>query len=100
MIRTTSVLLIGRGGGGWNPLLHIPKGFFFTLQSSKLTTTYMAERPRTDEREPWQRGRVLGGSTAVNGMTYVRGYEADYDGLEQAGNPGEFPPCIPGHRGP
>ena len=84
----TSILLIERGGGGWNPLLHIPKGFFFTLQSSKLTTTYMAERPSTGEREPWQRGRVLGGSTAVNGMMYVRGYEADYDGLEQAGNPG------------
>ena len=84
----TSVLLIERGGRGLNPLLYIPKGFFFTLQSSKLTTTYMAEPFPMGFREPWQRGRVLGGSTAVNGMMYVRGQQADYDSLEQAGNPG------------
>ena len=35
----TSVVLVERGGSGRNPLLYIPKGFFFTLQSSKLTTT-------------------------------------------------------------
>lgn len=46
-------------------MLYIPKGFFFTLQSSKLTTTYLAEPFPTGFREPWQRGRVLGGSTAV-----------------------------------
>ena len=84
----TSVLLVERGGRGRNPLLYIPKGFFFTLQSSKLTTTYMAEPFPMGFREPWQRGRVLGGSTAVNGMMYVRGQQADYDSLEQAGNPG------------
>ena len=84
----TSVLLIERGGRGLNPLLYIPKGFFFTLQSSKLTTTYMAEPFPMGFREPWQRGRVLGGSTAVNGMMYVRGQQADFDAIEQAGNPG------------
>jgi choline dehydrogenase len=71
-----------------NLLLYIPKGFFFTLQSSKLTTTYLAEPFPMGFREPWQRGRVLGGSTAVNGMMYVRGQQADYDSLEQRGNPG------------
>jgi choline dehydrogenase len=84
----TSVLLVERGGRGLNPMLYIPKGFFFTLRSSKLTTTYMAEPFPMGFREPWQRGRVLGGSTAVNGMMYVRGQQADYDALEQAGNPG------------
>lgn len=69
-------------------MLYIPKGFFFTLQSSKLTTTYSAEPFPMGFQEPWQRGRVLGGSTAVNGMMYVRGQQADYDSLEQAGNPG------------
>ena len=39
-------------------------------------------------QEPWQRGSVLGGSTAVNGMMYVRGQQADFDALEQRGNPG------------
>jgi choline dehydrogenase len=83
-----SVLLIERGGRGFNPLLYIPKGFFFTLGSKRLTTTYMAEPFPMGYREPWQRGRVLGGSTAVNGMMYVRGQEADFDELEGRGNPG------------
>ena len=39
----TSVLLVERGGRALNPLLYIPKGFFFTLRSSKLTTTHFAE---------------------------------------------------------
>ena len=84
----TSVLLIERGGRGLNPLLYVPKGFFFTLQSSKLTTSYMSEPFPNGFEEPWQRGRGLGGSTAVNGMMYVRGQQADYEALEQAGNPG------------
>jgi choline dehydrogenase len=84
----TSVLLIERGGRGLNPLLYVPKGFFFTLQSSKLTKTYMSNPFPSGYQEPWQRGSVLGGSTAVNGMMYVRGQEADFDALEQRGNPG------------
>jgi choline dehydrogenase len=84
----TSVLLIERGGRGLNPLLYVPKGFFFTLRSSKLTTTYMAEPFPMGFQEPWQRGRVLGGSTAVNGMMYVRGQQADFESLERRGNPG------------
>ena len=84
----TSVLLVERGGRGLNPLLYIPKGFFFTLRSSRLTTTYMAEPFPMGFQEPWQRGRVLGGSTAVNGMMYVRGQQADFASLEQRGNPG------------
>ena len=84
----TSVLLVERGGRGFNPLLYIPKGFFFTLRSSKLTTTYESQPFPSGYKEPWQRGRVLGGSTAVNGMMYVRGQQADFDALEQRGNPG------------
>jgi choline dehydrogenase len=84
---STSVLLVERGGKGYNPLLYIPKGFFFTLQSDRLTTTYTTEPFPTGFAEPWQRGSVLGGSTAVNGMMYVRGQQADYDALVAAGNP-------------
>ena len=84
---TTSVLLVERGGKGFNPLLYIPKGFFFTLQSDKLTTTYTSQPFPSGDTEPWQRGRVLGGSTAVNGMMYVRGQQSDYDALAAAGNP-------------
>lgn len=84
----TSVLLIERGGKGHNPMLYIPKGFFFTLKSRSLTRTYPARPFPMGYAEPWQRGSVLGGSTAVNGMMYVRGQQADYDALAAAGNPG------------
>ena len=84
----TSVLLVERGGRGLNPMLYIPKGFFFTLKSTRLTKTYEAEPFPMGYREPWQRGSVLGGSTAVNGMMYVRGQQADFDSLEERGNPG------------
>ncbi|MDQ3871584.1 MAG: GMC family oxidoreductase N-terminal domain-containing protein [Chloroflexota bacterium] len=84
----TSVLLVERGGRGWNPMLYVPKGFFFTLRSSRLTTTYLAEPFPNGYREPWQRGNAVGGSTAVNGMMYVRGQQADFDSLEERGNPG------------
>ena len=43
---------------------------------------------RTDRVEAWVRGKTLGGSSAVNGMVYNRGSQADWDGLEQLGNPG------------
>ncbi len=84
----TSVLLVERGGRGLNPLLYIPKGFFFTLRSDELTTTYTSRPFPMGFEEPWQRGRGLGGSTAVNGMMYVRGQEADFEELEGRGNPG------------
>ncbi len=80
----TSVLLVERGGKGFNPMLYVPKGFFFTLKSDRLTKTYQAKPFPQGYVEPWQRGNVLGGSTAVNGMMYVRGQKDDYDGLAKA----------------
>src|SRR3712207_6898383 len=56
---TTTLFRSERGGRGLNPLLYVPKGFFFTLGSSKLTTTYAAQPSASGFREPWQRGRVL-----------------------------------------
>ncbi|MCU1394857.1 MAG: Choline dehydrogenase [Ilumatobacteraceae bacterium] len=83
------VLLLEFGGRDTNPLLHIPKGFFFTLQSERYTYRYPTQPVGPGgQSESWTRGKVSGGSTAINGMMYVRGARADYDDIVQRGNPG------------
>ena len=84
-----TVLLIEYGGRGRNPLLHVPKGFYYTLRGDRYLYRY-ATNPvgPAGNHEVWLRGRVLGGSAAVNGMMWTRGAPADWDGLADRGNPG------------
>jgi choline dehydrogenase len=83
------VLLLEFGGGDLNPLLWIPKGFFFTLRSDRYLYRYPTQPIGPGGQvETWLRGRVTGGSTAVNGMMYTRGAAADYDAIVRRGNPG------------
>jgi choline dehydrogenase-like flavoprotein len=83
------VLLIEYGGADDNPLLHVPKGFYYTLRGTRYLYRYPT-RPVGPGQQPeaWLRGRVLGGSAAVNGMMWVRGAPADWDALAARGNPG------------
>ena len=84
-----SVLLVEAGGGDRNPLFHIPKGSGMLFENDKYmwhyTTTPFGPNPHT---EMWMRGRVIGGSSSINGMVYNRGNRADYDELERLGNKG------------
>jgi choline dehydrogenase-like flavoprotein len=83
------VLLLEYGGRDTNPMLYIPKGFFFTLRGDRYTYHYKTQPVGpTGQVEDWTRGKVLGGSTAVNGMMWTRGAKADFDGLVDRGNPG------------
>jgi choline dehydrogenase len=84
-----SVLLIESGGNDRSPMIRIPKGFGKMLGDPKLTWHFPV-RPIGPSRnvEEWVRGRVLGGSSAVNGMVYNRGDRADYDAMAALGNPG------------
>jgi choline dehydrogenase len=85
----TSVLLIEYGGGDVNPLLHVPKGFYYTLRGDRYLYRYPTKPVGPNQQpETWLRGRVLGGSAAVNGMMWVRGAPADWDALQARGNPG------------
>ena len=77
------VLLVEYGGRGLDPLLTIPKGFYYTLRGDRYLYRYA-----TKNHEVWLRGRVLGGSTAVNGMMWMRGAPADWDGLALRGDDG------------
>jgi choline dehydrogenase len=84
-----SVLLIEYGGRAVNPLLHIPKGFYYTLRGERYLYRYRTQPVTPDGAdEVWLRGRVLGGSAAVNGMMWMRGAQADWDGLAARGNTG------------
>jgi choline dehydrogenase len=94
------VLLIEYGGRGRNPLLSIPKGFYYTLRGDRYLYRYKT-KPVAPGHDPevWLRGRVLGGSAAVNGMMWTRGAPADWDGLAARGNPGwSWADVLPAYR--
>lgn len=84
-----SVLLLEAGGRDWNPLIHMPMGF------TKLTTPDVnwgfetVPQPRLNNRRMhYPQGRVLGGSTSINAMIYIRGNRQDYDTWERLGAAG------------
>src|SRR6185369_2819802 len=70
---SVKVLLIEAGGRDWNPLIHIPVGFMKLLDHPTLTWGYTAEAdPGTNGREiVYTRGRVIGGSSSINGLIYI-----------------------------
>ena len=94
----TRVILIEAGGRDWNPLIHIPAGFMKMLDHKTLTWGYKAQA--NEEREIiYPRGRVLGGSSSINGLIYIRGQPEDYDHWAQLGNRGwSWDDCYPFFR--
>jgi choline dehydrogenase len=84
------VVLIEAGGRDRNPLIHIPAGYVKLLDHPTLTWGFKAEAdPGVNGREIiYPRGRVLGGSSSINGMIYVRGQPEDFDHWGQLGNRG------------
>jgi choline dehydrogenase len=84
------VVLLEAGGRDWNPFIHIPAGYIKLLDHPKLTWGFTAEPdPGVNGREIlYPRGRVLGGSSSINGMIYVRGQPEDFDHWAQLGNRG------------
>ena len=94
----TSVILIEAGGRDWNPLIHIPAGFMKMLDHKTLTWQFMAEAV-DGRRIIYPRGRVLGGSSSINGLIYIRGQPEDYDHWAQLGNRGwSWDDCLPYFR--
>jgi choline dehydrogenase len=81
------VLLLEAGPSdrGWP--IHMPSGMGRLLSSDRFNWAYVSEpEPHLDNRRlSHPRGRVLGGSSSINGMMYVRGHARDYDRWAQAG---------------
>ncbi len=95
---TRRVLLLEAGGRDWNPFIHMPAGLAQLAGHRGLNWNYLTEpEPGLDGRRLyWPRGKVLGGSSSINAMCYVRGQPADYDIWAAAGNPGwEFANVLP-----
>jgi choline dehydrogenase-like flavoprotein len=85
----TSVLLLETGGNDRSPLIYMPKGFYFIMGGDKYASHYPTQPlAATGVAERWTRGKVLGGSTAINGLMWNRGWKPDYDAIADAGNPG------------
>ncbi|HKU96849.1 MAG TPA: choline dehydrogenase [Vineibacter sp.] len=95
------VLLLEAGGRDTNPWIHIPAGYFKTIGNRHTDWC--------DETEPvpglngrrlrWPRGKVLGGTSSINGLVYVRGQSADYDAWQDRGCAGwSFADVLPYFR--
>ncbi len=84
------VILLEAGGRDTNPWIHIPVGYFKTIHNPKVDWCYKTEPdPGLNGRSiEWPRGKVLGGSSSLNGLLYVRGQPQDYDRWRQMGNTG------------
>ena len=84
------VLLLEAGPRDTNPWIHIPLGYGKTMFDSRINWKFESEPvPGLGGRRVKQpRGRVLGGSSSINGLLYVRGQREDFDDWAARGNPG------------
>ena len=92
------VLLLEAGNPDSNPWIHVPVGYFKTMHNPKFDWCYKTDPdPGIDNRRlQWPRGKVLGGSSSINGLLYVRGQHQDYDRWAELGNRGwDFASVLP-----
>ncbi|WP_442135811.1 GMC family oxidoreductase [Rhizobium leguminosarum] len=86
----TRVLLLEAGGSDRYHWVHVPIGYLYCMGNPR--TDWMmrtaAEAGLNGRSLHYPRGKLLGGCSSINGMIYMRGQAADYDGWRQAGNSG------------
>ena len=87
---SVKVVLLEAGGRDTSPLIHVPAGYIKLLDHKKWTWMYYAEADEGVNNRSilYPRGKVLGGSSSINGMIYVRGQPEDFDHWAQLGNRG------------
>ena len=97
----TRLLLLEAGGEDRNRWIRIPLGFGKTFADPSVNWCYETEPDpgAGDRRVFWPRGKVLGGSSSINGMVYIRGQAEDFDHWRQLGNTGwSFDDVLPYFR--
>ncbi|MBN8905918.1 MAG: choline dehydrogenase [Rhodospirillales bacterium] len=84
------VVLLEAGGEDRNLWIHVPLGFGKTFADPRVNWCYETEPDpgAAGRRIFWPRGKVLGGSSSINGMVYIRGQHEDFDLWRQMGNAG------------
>jgi choline dehydrogenase len=95
------VLLLEAGGHDRHVWIHVPLGYGKLFNDRRVNWLYASEpEPELDNRRIIQpRGKVLGGSSSINGLLYIRGQHADYDHWRQLGNTGwSFDDVLPYFR--
>lgn len=81
------VLVLEAGGQSKNFWMHLPVGYFRTIYDPRYSKLFELEKQAcTDNRTiVWPRGRVLGGSSAINGLLYIRGQHEDFNDWDAGG---------------
>ncbi|HXZ60103.1 MAG TPA: GMC family oxidoreductase N-terminal domain-containing protein [Steroidobacteraceae bacterium] len=98
---TERLLLLEAGGSDRSPWIQVPIGYGRTFNDPRFNWMYQAEPDPTlgNRSQFWPRGKVLGGSSSINAMVYVRGQPGDFDDWAAAGNPGwSFQELLPYFR--
>ena len=85
-----SVCLLEAGGSDWRFFVQVPIGYGKTYYQRAVNWMFHTENEPGLGNRPsyWPRGKVLGGSSSINAMVYIRGHRQDYDDWAAAGNPG------------
>jgi choline dehydrogenase len=93
-----TVALLEAGPRDLNPWIHVPAGYYRNILNPSITWQFgCGPEPHLGNRMVnWPRGRVLGGTSAINGLLYVRGQAADFNHWRQLGNVGwSYEDCLP-----
>ena len=95
------VLLLEAGPRDTNPWIHVPLGYGRLFSDARVNWLYQTvPQSELNDRVIYQpRGKVLGGSSSINGLVYIRGQQADFDGWRQLGLSGwSFADVLPYFR--
>ena len=84
------VLLLEAGGSDRNFWLKLPVGYYRTIFNERFSRLFKTEPHETTGGRPivWPRGRVLGGSSSINGLIFIRGQHEDFDDWDRLGASG------------
>jgi choline dehydrogenase len=98
---TCRVLVLEAGGQDRNFWLKLPVGYFRAIYDPRFSRVFETEPSEGDGFRgiPWPRGRIVGGSSSINGLIYIRGQHEDYDDWEASGAEGwSFDDVLPHFR--